>query len=109
MIADIPNTEEVAIEHFKDGKGTVYARMYNDDRNRILIARLPVGASIGMHTHAGSQETIFVLEGEGTVICDGNIEKITKGMVHICPDGSSHSIENNGRSDLILLGSVVQF
>lgn len=108
MIADILNIEEVAIEHFKDGKGTVYARMYNDDTNRVLIARLPPGASIGMHTHETSQETIFILEGEGAIICDGVRKDVSKGYVHICPKGSSHSIENDCKSDLVMLGSVVQ-
>lgn len=109
MIAGFSDMEEAAIDNFKGGKGTIFARMYNDERNRVLIARLPPGTSIGMHTHAGSQETVFVIEGDGTVICDGKIGKISKDMVHICPDGSSHSIENNGESDLILLGSIVQF
>lgn len=108
MIVDIPDMEEVAIEHFNGGYGTVYARMYNDGVNRVLISRIPTDASIGMHTHQTNQETMFILEGEGTVICDGVEEKVSKGYVHICPKGSSHSIMNNGTSDLILFGSVVQ-
>ena len=57
--------EETAIPGFKGGEGVTHARMFADGRNRIMRGRLEPGCSIGLHTHEGSCEMIFVLSGEG--------------------------------------------
>lgn len=108
MIEVLNALEETALDNFNGGKGTVYAKIKYSENNKVLIIRIPSGSSIGMHKHNGSQETIFILSGSGKIICDGTEEQVSEGCVHICRNGSSHSIENNGNHDLILFGSVVQ-
>ena len=58
MILDMMNLEEQALPNFKGGEGVAYARMHVDGLNRIMLVRLPHGASIGMHTHETSSEII---------------------------------------------------
>lgn len=108
MIEVLNALEETALDNFNGGRGTVYAKIKYFEKNKVLIIRIPPGSSIGMHKHNGSQETIFVLSGSGKITCDGTEEQVSEGCVHICHNGSSHSIENNDSRDLILFGSVVQ-
>ena len=57
--------EETAIPGFKGGEGVTHARMFADGRNRIMRGRLEPGCSIGLHTHEGSSEIVYVLSGTG--------------------------------------------
>lgn len=38
---------------------------------------LAPGAFLGEHTHVGNSETIYVLSGAGTMLCDGVEEPLT--------------------------------
>lgn len=108
MRIDTGEIEETAIDRFHGGEGTVYARMYFDGTNRILVARLPPGSSMGMHSHDDNQEVMHFLSGTGRIVCDGVEESVSVGVSHLCPMGSSHSIENTGDVDLIVFCSVVE-
>ena len=108
MRVDLDDIPETVIESFHGGKGSVRARMQFDGINRVLIATLPPGSSIGTHVHSDNQETMYFLEGMGKVICDGVAEDIRPSNVHVCPRGSNHSLENTGDVDLVVFCSVVQ-
>lgn len=107
MIVDTRGLSETAIGSFHGGSGTVYARMYSDGSNRILVARLPPGSSIGEHRHADNQETMHFLEGVGRIVCDGVEEIVEAGVTHLCQRGSTHSLENIGDTNLVVFCSVV--
>jgi len=96
MIIDYPQMNETIIPNFKGGDLEAAAKMYFDGTNRIMVARLIPGASIGMHTHEDSSEILYVLSGTATILCDGVEEIATIGQCHYCPKGSSHTTKNLG-------------
>lgn len=42
------------------------------------------------------------------IVCDDVEEELKSGVMHICPQGSKHSILNTGDSDLEMLTIVVK-
>ena len=86
--------EETAIPGFKGGEGVTHARMFADGRNRIMRGRLEPGCSIGLHTHEGSSEIVYVLSGTGKAL--------------YCPEGHAHSLVNDGTQTLEFFAVVPQ-
>ncbi len=101
---DLPEIEN---KNFKDGEKEFFVRTYYDGINKIMKGRLEPGASIGVHTHYHDSEIIYFLEGEGTVICDGDKTSVVSGECHYCPKGHEHSLINTGDKDLIFFACVV--
>ncbi|MBQ2485790.1 MAG: cupin domain-containing protein [Candidatus Methanomethylophilus sp.] len=106
MRMDFGSMEEVTIPHMNGGEGSIIARMYNDDHSRIIYTRIPAGSSIGIHRQESGDDINYVLEGKGMAVCDGQEEPLFPGVCHICPKGSSHTIVNDGDSDLVLFTVV---
>ena len=71
--------EETAIPGFKGGEGVTHARMFADGCNRIMRGRLEPGCSIGLHTHEGSSEIVYVLSGTGKALYGGGEERLAPG------------------------------
>lgn len=93
---------EVIIEHLLDeslisDKMVMYAKVI-----------LKPGCSLGYHKHEGNSETVHVLQGTGTYNDNGTVMAVKAGDTMFCPDGESHSVENSGSEDLVLLGLVVK-
>ena len=105
---DFTRISETALPSFKGGEGTFFARMAGDSLCKILEGRLPVGATIGLHTHDASAEIIFFLSGTGKMLLDGVAEAIAPGLCHYCPRGSSHQMINDGEEDIRFLAVVPQ-
>ena len=108
MILDFKNMEETVIPNFKGGEKQIAAKMYVDEKNRIMLSRLIPGATVGLHTHEGSSEVIYILEGSGKVLYDGEQQRIEAGQVHYCPEGHEHSLINDTESDLVFFAVVPQ-
>ena len=108
MRIDFDAMEETIIPHMRGGEKEVAARMYTDELGKIMRGRLIPGASIGMHTHSGSSEVIFITSGSGSVICDGEKTPVYAGLCHYCPEGHSHSLINDSEADLEFLAVVPQ-
>ena len=51
MIIKFNEIEEKQLKAFYGGEGTFLARMFVDEKNKILRGKLVPGASIGMHKH----------------------------------------------------------
>lgn len=100
MIIDFDNIKEVANEKFNGGEGFFNARIFNDGINKILMGRLEKNNSIGLHTHTGTSEIIYVISGEGIMSTDGKDEVLTKGMVTYCEMGHNHTFKNIKDEDL---------
>lgn len=105
---DFANMPDTVLPRFKGGEGELIAKMYADDRNRILLARLASGHSIGLHTHDTSSEIIYFLSGQGTVTTDGVSETVTAGDCHYCRKGSAHTLCNDGEEELVFFAVVPQ-
>ena len=107
----IINFEEMVEENkikFKDGEKVFHVKTENDGINKIMMGRLEPGASIGMHTHYNDSEIIYFLEGNGTVIFDGDKLPVRAGLSHYCPKGHDHSLINTGDVDLRFFAVVAQ-
>jgi len=100
---DMPDT---VLEHFQGGEGRLVAKMYNDGTNKILRGLLAPGCTVGLHTHTGTSETIFILSGTGKVLYDGEYEPLGPGSCHHCPEGHEHSLINDSEGDLIFVAVV---
>ncbi len=103
MFKDIP---EERIPEFKGGVGCTNLRMYGDRLGKILLGRLEPGATIGLHSHNTSSETIFILSGRGKALCNGTMEMLEAGDCHYCPRGQSHSLMNQGEEELVFFAVV---
>ena len=99
---------EAGIAQLNGGKGQVYAKMSVQQNGKIMLARIPAGASIGLHRHKTSDDVNYVLSGAGKAVCDGIVETLTPGVCHLCHKGSSHSILNDGSEDLVLFTVVTE-
>ena len=99
----IPEKEE---KNFRGGEKSVMIQGFSDGTNKIMRLRLVPGAPIGLHKHETNSETVYILEGSGTVLCDGETSPLTVGDVHYCQQGHEHSITNSGTQDLIFFAVV---
>lgn len=106
MLIDFNDISETVIEHFRGGEKTTRARMFIDENNKIMRGRLEPGASIGLHTHEGNSEIVFILEGKGKMLCDGKYEELSAGSCTYCPEGHEHSLINDSKGDLIFFAVV---
>lgn len=102
MIINFDSINEVKLDNFKGGQGYVLAHMYDDENGKIMYATLKKGCSIGYHKHETNSEICYVLSGKATFNYNGNEEVVSKGQVHYCPKGESHSCINNEDEDLIM-------
>lgn len=108
MIIDFNNIEEKHIEGFKGGNGPFLTRMSDDGKVKIMRNILQPGSSIGLHTHKGNCEVMFVLKGEITFTCDGQKETAKAGEVHYCPEGHNHCAENLTNEDAEFFAVVAE-
>lgn len=106
MVLNWDAMEEQAFPRFKGGEGTTYGKMVFDGMNRMLMARLAPGVSIGLHTHDTSSEIIHVLGGRARIIMDGVEEVVLPGQLHYCPKGHAHTTISDGGEELVMLAIV---
>ena len=107
MIIDFNEIEERTIPGMNGGTGTISAKMYSDEKYRIVPTAIHPGGSIGAHTQTSGDDMNYILSGTGRPICGGAEEELKPGVMHICPKGSEHSIINTGDEDLVMLTLVV--
>lgn len=60
-------------------------------------------AYVEVHTHKVQEQIYHVLEGEGMMIIEGKKQVVRKHDVIFLPPGYSHSIVNNGLTDLTFI------
>jgi mannose-6-phosphate isomerase-like protein (cupin superfamily) len=70
--------------------------------------RLAPGCSIGLHRHTGEDELYFILQGEGEVSDGEKKYQVSDGFSILTVSGESHSIENTGKMDIVLLAVIPQ-
>ena len=108
MLIDFTALDEMTIPGMNDGTGTMTCRMFNDEKYRIIPAAIHPGGSIGPHVQESGDDMNYVISGQGKAMCDGEEEELKPGVMHICPQGSTHSIANTGEEDLVMLTIVVK-
>ncbi len=102
------NFEKKDLPNFHGGNGIFRADMFADDKNKILKGVLEPGCSIGLHCHETSSEVIYVLSGEGTMILEGQEQRLKAGNVHYCKKGQSHTFINDTNENLVFFAVVPQ-
>lgn len=60
------------------------------------------GSGVGLHEQK-EDEIYYVLSGRGTMTLDGNTVDVTPGTAVLTRTGSSHSLKQVGREDLVVL------
>lgn len=108
MLIDFNEIQAVTIPGMNGGTGTMTARMFNDEKYRIIPTRIHPGGSIGGHTQDSGDDMNYILSGSGKALCDDAEEELKPGVMHICPQGHRHSIINTGDEDLVMLAIVVK-
>lgn len=105
--------EPIIREHANGGKGRLIIQPILSDAELgdkcRLYARvtIPVGSSMGLHTHSGDGESYYILEGRGLYTGDGETHEVGPGDATFCADGHNHAIENIGDTDLVLMALII--
>jgi mannose-6-phosphate isomerase-like protein (cupin superfamily) len=107
MLIDFNDIKEMTIPGMSNGTGTMTAKMYMDEKGKIIPTKIHSGGSIGKHRQDSGDDINYVLSGIGKAVCDGVEEELRPGCCHICRKGSEHSIINTGEEDLEILTIVV--
>ena len=108
MLIDFNAISETVIPNMRGGEKEARMRMHTDPLCKVVQGRLIPGASIGLHTHEVDSETIYILEGNGQVLYEGEYIPLTAGDCHYCPKGSEHCLINTGAEDLLFYAVVPQ-
>ena len=108
MLIDFNEIEEHMVSNMNGGTGTLSAKIFADQKGKIIPSRIHRGGSIGMHKHLTSDDINYIVSGVGKAICDGIEEPLMAGCCHICKQGSQHSIVNTGDEDLVMITVVVE-
>jgi quercetin dioxygenase-like cupin family protein len=108
MFIDFNELQKMTIPGINNGTGKMTCWMFNDDKYRIISTRIHRGGSIGRHTQDSGDDLNYIIFGSGKAICNGKEEDLKTGVMHICPQGSEHSIINTGYDDLVMLTIVVK-
>ncbi len=86
------------------GKASAEGEIFNHSLARIVI---PPGKSSSAHYHKLSQETYYILQGEGLMDIDGESHVLHPGTACTILPGENHLIENQGIVDLEFLAVCV--
>ena len=105
---DFNKLQKERIKSFHGGNGYIDLEKFDNGLNTILRGKLAPGASVGMHTHDTSSETIFIVAGKAKFVIDGKEETLFAGQCHYCKKGQSHTLINNGFTDLIFHAVIAE-
>jgi len=86
------------------GKGEGVEPTPNHSLARIVIPR---GKSSSAHFHKLSQETYYILEGEGRMTVDGETHTLHPGQACLIEPEEVHQVANHGVYDLVFLAVCV--
>jgi mannose-6-phosphate isomerase-like protein (cupin superfamily) len=76
--------------------------LYTGSNSQLVVMNIPVGLDIGREIHPSTDQIIFVTEGEGVAILDGDTKQIKEHDVIFVPAGVMHNFRNVGDEDLKL-------
>lgn len=64
---------------------------------------IQVRQPLAEHTHAGADETLYVIAGEGTAQAGGASHKLQAGVLLFVPRGVPHALTQSGRNPLTVI------
>lgn len=77
--------------------------------NFVHTVTLPAGTSIGHHDHPNNEEIYYVIQGQATMVCDGQTMLMDAGDIFLIKKGSGHAFENRSDQDVIALVSEFEY
>ena len=98
--------DAVVVPELRGGQKNAIIKSFEDSKVKIMHGTLEPGASIGLHQHETNSEIIYILEGNGKVLCDEITELLTAGDCHYCPKGHTHSLINDSEKDLVFFAVI---
>ncbi|MBP5248231.1 MAG: cupin domain-containing protein [Fibrobacter sp.] len=108
MLIDFNQVKPLTGPGMNHGSGEMTAKIVENPQGKFILNRIHPYGSIGIHSQKRGSEINYVISGTGRAICDGNVEILSQGCCHICPEGSSQIIENTGIDDLVLFTAIVE-
>lgn len=84
-------------EELSCGKFTMCAKMVLDP-----------GCSIGEHAHDVDAEFCYLLEGELTILDNGEVQTVHPGDAWICGDGARHFTRNDSDQPAVFLAMILK-
>lgn len=70
---------------------------------QIVIMSIPPGGEIGEETHQGTDQVLYLIEGEGKVVLNGEEKTYKTGDIVLVHDGTRHNFINSGNQDLKII------
>lgn len=101
FIRNQKDVEPVRNPKHKDVYGQVLSMEKENGRLSAHLTTVKPGGEILPHTHE-ALEVIYVIEGEGSVLVNGERKKAGPGTIIAANVGSEHGLINTGDSDLLL-------
>ena len=113
MVKKAADRKQLELVNAQQGQGTVYPLVVLEGDEFTGAGRLfnvitfPPKTSIGYHQHVGETETYLILSGDGMYNDNGTLVPVQAGDVTYCANGESHSIENTGDGDLVIVAVIL--
>ena len=104
----------IAVANQRNGIGTILLRtmlgkaVEDSVFSAISVITLPPGTSIGVHIHENNEEAYVIIAGEALYTYEEGEHVMKAGDIALCYKGEKHGIFNNGTTDCIMAGIVVQ-
>ena len=98
MLGHIQNIEQKAKEN------TFFRQVLETgEKTQIVIMSIKPGTDIGMETHPDNDQVLYLVEGEGKVILNGQEESFKKGDVVLVRAGTEHNFVTVGESPMKII------
>jgi len=98
MLGHIQNIEQKAKENsfFRQVLET-------GEHTQIVIMSIPPNSDIGMETHQDNDQVLYLVDGEGKVILNGQEEPFKKGDIVLVRAGTEHNFETVGTTPMKII------
>ena len=70
---------------------------------------IPVGGSIGEHTHINESEYYIITEGTGMAVDNGVEKAVEKGDLVVTAHGESHKLVNTGDIPMKVIAIIITY
>lgn len=70
---------------------------------QIVVMSIPAGGEIGEETHQGTDQVLYLVEGEAKVVLNGEEKAYKNGDIVLVHDGTRHNFINTGAQDLKII------
>lgn len=88
----------------KAKNNTYFRQVLETGKNtQIVIMSIPPGGEIGMEVHEKEDQVLYLLEGSGKVILQGEEENYKAGDIVLVRHGTNHNFINIGNTDLKII------